>query len=122
MNKQWEFSVHSWNGGKARLDREVNNQRRQERKRSFDKDDEELDRGRTKKIKLDHGNDKSRNDSKYNPFQQHQNAADWRHINNQYRPNNCHLYSRPRHGGGGNYNRPPHHRFHHNKSRNHWRR
>lgn len=118
------FPVPSWNGGKARIDRDVDNERRQERKRPFDNDEDELDRGRTKKIKMYHKD--YRNDSKYNQFQEHHNNnIKWRQFsNNHYRTGNCHSYNgRPRHGGGGgNYNRPPYHRHHHNKSRNNWRR
>ncbi|XP_003425328.1 ubiquitin carboxyl-terminal hydrolase 36 isoform X1 [Nasonia vitripennis] len=124
---QWAYgntSVPSWNGGKARIDREVDNERRQERKRPFDNDEDELDRGRTKKVKMHHKD--YRNDTKYNQFQEHHNNnIKWRQLSNtRYRTGNCHSYNgRPRHGGGGgNYNRPPYHRHHHNKSRNNWRR
>lgn len=110
--------VHSWNGHKARLDRDVDNQRRQDRKRSFDNDENDLDRGRVKKVKMQ--NDyQARNDSKFNQYQEQQNQ--WRY-NNQYnnRHNNNHMY-RPRHGG--NHNRPHNNRYnHHNNPRHNWRR
>lgn len=108
-------SVHSWNGNKARLDRDVENQRRQDRKRPFDDDENDLDRGRVKKVKSQ-DNYKARNNSNFNQFQEHQNH-NWGY-NNHYRQHNYNM-NRPRHNG--NHNRH-NNRYHHNKSRNHWRR
>ncbi|XP_014213943.1 ubiquitin carboxyl-terminal hydrolase 36 isoform X3 [Copidosoma floridanum] len=120
------MGVLSWDGGKARLDREIDSDRRQEIvKRRYDDDDDEYDRGRTKKIKVHHNDHNNRgNDSRYNRFQEFENNK-WKYPNsnnnnNYYRYNNQ-SYHRPRHGG--NHNRSNHsRRFNHNKSRSHWRR
>lgn len=113
-------SVTNWNGNRTHLDREVDNDRREERKRHFNTDDEEIDRGRVKKVK-DHRTYEERSNSGYNPFQEYQNGKTWnRSLGGYYRK---HYYNtsnnvRPRHGR--NY-RPPHYRYH-NHSRAHWQR
>ncbi|XP_011876463.1 PREDICTED: ubiquitin carboxyl-terminal hydrolase 36-like [Vollenhovia emeryi] len=43
-------AVTNWSGNKTQLDRDVNNDRREERKRHFNADDEDIDKGRIKKI------------------------------------------------------------------------
>ncbi|XP_071870273.1 ubiquitin specific peptidase 36 [Bombus fervidus] len=113
-------SVANWNGNRTHLDREVDNDRREERKRHFNADDEEIDRGRVKKVK-DHRTYEERNNSGYNPFQEYQNGKTWnRSLGGYYRRHyyNTSNNARPRHGR--NY-RPPHYRYH-NHSRAHWQR
>ncbi|XP_050575626.1 ubiquitin carboxyl-terminal hydrolase 36 [Bombus affinis] len=113
-------SVTNWNGNRTHLDREVDNDRREERKRHFNADDEEIDRGRVKKVK-DHRTYDERSNSGYNPFQEYQNGKTWnRSLGGYYRRHyyNTSNNARPRHGR--NY-RPPHYRYH-NHSRAHWQR
>lgn len=114
------FTVTNWNGNRTHLDREVDNDRREERKRHFNADDEEIDRGRVKKVK-DHRTYEERSNSGYNPFQEYQNGKTWnRSLGGYYRRHyyNTSNNARPRHGR--NY-RPPHYRYH-NHSRAHWQR
>ena len=113
-------SVSNWNGNRTHLDREVDNDRREERKRHFNQDDEDIDRGRVKKVK-DHRGYEERSNSGYNPFQEYQNGKTWnRSLGGYYRRHyyNTSSHARPRHGR--NY-RPPHYRYH-NHSRAHWQR
>ena len=113
-------SVSNWNGNRTHLDREVDNDRREERKRHFNQDDEDIDRGRVKKVK-DHRGYEERSNSGYNPFQEYQNGKTWnRSLGGYYRRHyyNTSSHARPRHGR--NY-RPPHYRYH-NHSRVHWQR
>uniref|UniRef100_A0A182PQB8 Ubiquitin carboxyl-terminal hydrolase 36 n=1 Tax=Anopheles epiroticus TaxID=199890 RepID=A0A182PQB8_9DIPT len=67
--------VKSWNGQQTAMDRELANDRREERKRQIEEDREtEMDRGRTKKTKggSSTGGGSSNNGCN-NPFQQYQN-------------------------------------------------
>ncbi|KAJ8681566.1 hypothetical protein QAD02_017358 [Eretmocerus hayati] len=96
-SSQWAYgnsNVQSWNGGKARMDRDVDNQRRQDRKRPYD-DDSEIDRGRMKKVKM-HNGFKNHHDSKYNAFQERHNMTNgqWKSMGNHHRPNNGGHYER----------------------------
>ncbi|XP_015595201.1 ubiquitin carboxyl-terminal hydrolase 36 isoform X2 [Cephus cinctus] len=113
-------SVSNWNGGRAHLEREVDNERREERKRHFDPNDEEMDRGRVKKVKV-HRDYDGRSNAGYNPFQEYQNGKSWNRAPSGYHRKNYYntsSHSRPRYGS--NY-RPPHYRYH-NHSRDHWQR
>ncbi|CAL1683122.1 unnamed protein product [Lasius platythorax] len=106
-------SVTNWNGNRAQLDRDVDNDRREERKRHFNADDEEMDRGRVKKVK-DHSSRRSYNErstASYNSFQEYQNKTWNRSVNNSYHRRHYYntSYARPRHGN--NYGRPPHYRY-----------
>ncbi|XP_065084528.1 ubiquitin carboxyl-terminal hydrolase 36 isoform X2 [Ochlerotatus camptorhynchus] len=71
--------VRSWNGQQTNMDRELANERREDRKRQLEDDhDTEMDRGRTKKMKthFQHGRDQQRNgmqQQQQNPFQSYQN-------------------------------------------------
>ncbi|KAG7189421.1 hypothetical protein KM043_017125 [Ampulex compressa] len=94
-------SVSNWNGNRTHLDREIDNDRREERKRHFNVDDEELDRGRVKKVK-DHRMYEERANAGYNPFQEYQNGKTWNrstssgyHRRHYY---NTSSHARPRHG------------------------
>ncbi|EZA49592.1 hypothetical protein DMN91_005674 [Ooceraea biroi] len=109
-------SVTTWNGNRTQLDREVDNDRREERKRHFNADDEEMDRGRVKKVK-DHSSrrsyeERSNSSTSYNSFQEFQNSKNWnRSVNGYHRRHyyNTSTYARSRHG---NSYRPPHYRYH----------
>lgn len=70
-------TVSNWNGGRAHLEREVDNERREERKRHHDPEEEEMDRGKTKKLKNHHGYESGRSNPGYNPFQEYQNGKTW---------------------------------------------
>ncbi|XP_076248249.1 ubiquitin specific peptidase 36 isoform X2 [Calliopsis andreniformis] len=112
-------SVTNWNGNRTHLDREVDNDRREERKRHFNPDEEEIDRGRVKKVKDHRTYEES--STGYNPFQEYQNSKIWnRSEGSYYRRHyyNTSSHARPRYGR--NY-RPPHYRYH-NHSRAHWQR
>ncbi|KAG8041228.1 hypothetical protein G9C98_002216 [Cotesia typhae] len=110
-------SVTTWNGSRTQMDREVDNERREERKRHFNADDEEMDRGRTKKVKS-HREYESRSNPGYNPFQEYHNGKSWNRSNGSgnYRRyyNNNSSYNRQ---GHGNYR----HRYH-NNHRDHYHR
>ncbi|XP_072947305.1 uncharacterized protein scny [Epargyreus clarus] len=69
--------VASWAGTHSALARQVFDERREERKRALDATDE-MDRGRTKKIKFHHYNRFNNNRNAYNPFQEKQNKPHWR--------------------------------------------
>lgn len=107
-----EFLVTNWNGSRTQLDRDVDNDRREERKRHFNADDEEMDRGRVKKVK-DHSSRRSyneRSNANYNSFQEYQNKTWNRSVNSYHRRHYYNTsYVRPRHGN--NYGRPPHFRY-----------
>ncbi|CAK9804220.1 Ubiquitin carboxyl-terminal hydrolase 36 [Anthophora plagiata] len=111
-------SVTNWNGNRTHLEREVDNDRREERKRHFNVDDEEIDRGRVKKVK-DHRTYEERNSSGYNLFQEYQNGKTWNRSLGYYRRHYYNTSSHPRPRHGRNY-RPPHYRYNH--SRAHWQR
>ena len=100
------------------MDREVDDERRQERKRHLDPDDEEIDRGRTKKIK-NHRDYENRPNAGYNPFQEYQNVKSWNRSIGGYPRRN--FYNTPSHGRprySNNYRSQNNYRYNHN--RNHW--
>ncbi|KAK0172824.1 hypothetical protein PV328_006095 [Microctonus aethiopoides] len=113
-------SVTNWNGDRAHLEREVNNERREERKRHFDPDDEEMDRGRMKKIKC-HREYEGRSNPGFNSFQEYSNEKLWNRSNHdgshhrRYYDTSSHCKSR--HGK----HRQPYHK-HHSYSRDHCQR
>lgn len=119
----------NWNGNRTHLDREVDNERREERKRHYDEDDEELDRGRCRKIK-NHREHDGRTNSAYNPFEEYQNGKSWnnrsssggyhrRNGNNYY---NTSSNNRGRHGSNHRHHPYRHHNNHNSSSRDHWQR
>ncbi|XP_014220685.1 ubiquitin carboxyl-terminal hydrolase 36 isoform X2 [Trichogramma pretiosum] len=123
-------NVHSWNGGKARLDREVETQRHKERiKRRYDDEDDEIDKGRTKKVKTNHYdnnyNNKYHNSNgrDYNPFQEHQNNK-WRNnqMNNGHGNYNRNSYGNYNHRSWHNGGNRQHYRNHNHNKRNQRRR
>ncbi|XP_012538392.2 ubiquitin carboxyl-terminal hydrolase 36 isoform X2 [Monomorium pharaonis] len=114
-------SVANWNGNQTQLEHDIDNDRREERKRQFNTDDEEIDKGRTKKVK-NHTNRRSydeRSSTSYNSFQEHQNKTwnrsvngyhhNYHHHNHHHRRHYYNTSARSRHG---NSYRPPHYRFH----------
>ncbi|XP_032664961.1 ubiquitin carboxyl-terminal hydrolase 36-like isoform X2 [Odontomachus brunneus] len=103
-------SVLNWNGGRTQLDRDVENDRREERKRHFNADDEEIDRGRVKKVK-DRRSYEGRASMSYNSFQEYQNVKHWnRPVSNYHRRHYYNTsYGRSRHGNGY---RSQHYRYH----------
>lgn len=58
--------VSSWNGTRAQLDKEVNNERREERKRALS---DNSDQGRTKHAKIVNSNGSYKSNPGYNPIQ-----------------------------------------------------
>ncbi|XP_033321302.2 ubiquitin specific peptidase 36 [Megalopta genalis] len=113
-------TVLNWNGNRTHLDREVDNDRREERKRHFNTNDDDIDRGRVKKVK-DHRTYEDRSNTGYNPFQEYQNGKTWdRSLNNYHRRQyyNTSTHSRQRHG---RQYRSAHYRYH-SHSRAHWQR
>uniref|UniRef100_A0A336LW92 Ubiquitin carboxyl-terminal hydrolase n=1 Tax=Culicoides sonorensis TaxID=179676 RepID=A0A336LW92_CULSO len=97
-------SVTTWNGERTKMDMEVAQDKREDRKRQHQDDREtEMDRGRTKKVKLNRHEDFRRSDAYNNPFQQqqnrensHQNRAKWL-ANNQQK-----AFQNRNNGGGSN--------------------
>ncbi|XP_069701386.1 ubiquitin carboxyl-terminal hydrolase 36 [Periplaneta americana] len=66
-------NVTSWSGERSHMDEEVERDRKEDRKRSYDNSyNEEFDRGRVKKIKY-HQMDSHHNKPKYNVFQDYHN-------------------------------------------------
>ncbi|XP_028172565.1 ubiquitin carboxyl-terminal hydrolase 36 [Ostrinia furnacalis] len=94
--------VASWNGTHSAMSRQVFEEKRDERKRALEASDE-MDRGRSKKVKkFHHYNRFNNNRNGYNPFQEKQNKPHWG-GNFKYR----------------NERRPPHHfNKHHNNKYN----
>lgn len=65
--------VASWNGTKAQLTKEISNERREERKRSFS---DSLDQGKVKHQKTNN-NSPFKSNPGYNPVQEFHNAKNW---------------------------------------------
>lgn len=88
--------VNTWSGTHSAMSRQVFEERREERKRALEGADD-MDRGRTKKIKTFQHYNRFNNRNSYNPFQEKQNKPHW--------------------GGGFKYRadrRPHHFNKHHN--------
>lgn len=69
-------SVQTWNGERTKMDKELAEEKREDRKRQFHDDREtEMDRGRTKKVKKSYDDFRGRSECALNnnAFQQHQN-------------------------------------------------
>uniref|UniRef100_A0A8W7P6E6 Ubiquitin carboxyl-terminal hydrolase 36 n=1 Tax=Anopheles coluzzii TaxID=1518534 RepID=A0A8W7P6E6_ANOCL len=117
--------VKSWNGQQTAMDRELANDRREERKRQIEDDREtEMDRGRTKKTKAGTGGPNNNNNNnkwqqRQQPYQNHQtggggsngkwmgNGGNRNHFNNHHQNN-----YRGGGGGGGYYQNGNGHRHH----------
>ncbi|KAI4501237.1 hypothetical protein M0802_003610 [Mischocyttarus mexicanus] len=112
--------VTSWRGNRCHLDREVDNERREERKRHINPDDEEADRGRVKKVK-EHRMFGDRLGSGYNLFQEYQNGKTWNRSLSGYNRESYYVTSNnTRVRRNSNYRQ---HRYrYHNNSRVHWQR
>lgn len=67
--------MNSWEGGKSVLDSEIEGEKRNHKRYWSDEYEEELDQGKTKKVKKYHA-DYSFN-SGYNPFQKHQDHRNY---------------------------------------------
>lgn len=59
--------VNSWNGNRAQLDREINNEKREDRKRALSSDS--IDAGRVKHVRTNNGNSHNKTNPGYNPVQ-----------------------------------------------------
>jgi ubiquitin carboxyl-terminal hydrolase 36/42 len=83
--------VSSWNGTRAQLDKEINAERREERKRAFV---DNADQGKVKHQKMNNSYNKS--NPGYNPVQEFHNAKNWSQNNGSghykpfYNPGNRH--------------------------------
>ncbi|XP_049810550.1 ubiquitin carboxyl-terminal hydrolase 36 isoform X2 [Schistocerca nitens] len=89
--------VTSWGGERSYVDIELEKERDKERKRSLENlYDEELDRGRAKKMKFNNNSSSQHNSRpKYNSFQQYHNEKiRWNNSGNMFRPQ---VYYRPHH-------------------------
>lgn len=114
------FIVTNWRGNRCHLEREVDNDRREERKRHINADDEEADRGRVKKVK-EHRMFGERISTGYNLFQEYQNGKTWnRSISGYHRESYYNASNNTRLRRNSNY-RHPRYRYH-NNSRVHWQR
>ncbi|KAL2727692.1 ubiquitin carboxyl-terminal hydrolase 36 isoform X1 [Vespula maculifrons] len=112
--------VTNWRGNRCHLEREVDNDRREERKRHINADDEEADRGRVKKVK-EHRMFGDRISTGYNLFQEYQNGKTWnRSISGYHRESYYNASNNTRLRRNSNY-RHPRYRYH-NNSRVHWQR
>lgn len=110
--------VRSWNGQQANMERELINERREDRKRQVEDDREtEMDRGRIKKIKTQYYSRDQRDSGNQvqNPFQSYQNQQMNGGGNNRNKWNNhCNGF-----GGGGSKYGGGHHFQHRNYHNNH---
>ncbi|KXJ68745.1 hypothetical protein RP20_CCG001877 [Aedes albopictus] len=105
--------VRSWNGQQTNMDRELSNERREDRKRQYEDDcDTEMDRGRSKKVKthFHHQQQQQRQQHQQNPFQMHQqmNGANGGGGNNNFNRkwnnnNNNQFAGKYYQNRGGNY-------------------
>ncbi|XP_041986605.1 ubiquitin carboxyl-terminal hydrolase 36 [Aricia agestis] len=108
--------VQAWSGAHSSMSRQVFEERREERKRALEATDD-MDRGRTKKIKKFHYNRFNNNRNGYNPFQEKQNKPHWGHNfkyrgdrrpNHHFNKHNANKYKRfNRYSNGHHY--PRHH-------------
>ncbi|XP_061182057.1 ubiquitin carboxyl-terminal hydrolase 36-like isoform X1 [Saccostrea echinata] len=102
-------SVNSWEGGKSTLDTEVESEKKDRKRLWSDDYDEELDHGKTKKIKKNHSDYNVH--SGYNPFQKYQDHRNY--DNNRFKGglNGSHSF--------GGHNANTHHRdYRHEDHRN----
>ncbi|XP_043274573.1 ubiquitin carboxyl-terminal hydrolase 36 [Venturia canescens] len=119
-------SVPNWNGNRSHLGREVDNERREGRKRHLDPDEDEIDRGRIKKIKT-RGYETERSNPGYNPFQEYHNSKTWNRSSGGCFHRQRRFYDTS--SGGGNRSRynvgsykPQQKHRHYNHSRDYWQR
>jgi len=126
--------VATWNGEKTEIEKEVIQERREDRKRQHEEDRElDMDRGRTKKIKTYRPDERKQY---HNGFQDYQNRENAHHYRSKWLSDQRHDRDRDRHyynsrgqnknynnskqqkyysGGGNKYNKRP---FHHNRHYN----
>ncbi|XP_055614336.1 ubiquitin carboxyl-terminal hydrolase 36 isoform X2 [Uranotaenia lowii] len=108
--------VRSWNGQTTVMERELANDRREERKRQAEDDQEtEMDRGRTKKIKM-HMNGNGNQNGMHNYFQNYQNQVNGGGGNFQNNNRNNYKWNGGSNNGGkyGNGNQNYQNRMFHN--------
>lgn len=120
--------VRSWNGQQTNMDRELSNERREDRKRQYEDDcDTEMDRGRTKKVKTHfyHQQQRQQQQQQQNPFQMHQMNGGNNGGNNNNNNVNRKWNNNNQFGGGkffqnrgGNYYQNGNHPRNHNGFRN----
>ncbi|GAB0094623.1 Ubiquitin carboxyl-terminal hydrolase 36 [Sergentomyia squamirostris] len=99
-------SVHTWNGQKTAIEKEVQEDKKEERKRELEHLEEngEMDRGKVKRMKMHHPPGKD--NPGYNPFQEYQ-QRNWSWIQNGRQGYQGHIYRQKSHhynhyrGGGG---------------------
>ncbi|XP_063701016.1 ubiquitin carboxyl-terminal hydrolase 36 [Culicoides brevitarsis] len=95
-------NVQTWNGERTKMDKELAEEKREDRKRQFQDDREtEMDRGRTKKVKKSHEEFRSRSEHNGNAFQQQQNRENAHQNRAKWLANNR---SKAFHHHGGNKN------------------
>ncbi|XP_015189525.1 PREDICTED: ubiquitin carboxyl-terminal hydrolase 36-like [Polistes dominula] len=99
--------VTNWRGNRCHLDREVDNERREERKRHMNPDDEEADRGRVKKVKEHRMCGDRLGGTGYNVFQEFQNGKTWsRSVSGYNRESYYDTSNNPRPRRNSNYKHP----------------
>ncbi|XP_044753108.1 ubiquitin carboxyl-terminal hydrolase 36 [Coccinella septempunctata] len=104
-------SVSTWNGTRSRLDKEVANERREERKRTIEEVSDPIDQGRKKHVKT-HNNFKS--NPGYHPIEEYHSSKNWNHRNNNSNSRfygNKQFYNKNGHRHRYNF----HHKNYHNK-------
>lgn len=110
--------VTNWHGNRCYVEREVDNDRREERKR-HNTEDEEADRGRVKKVK-EHRMFGDRMSTGYNLFQEYQNGKSWnRSPSGYHRESYYNSSNNSRLRRNSNYRHP---RYRYHNSRVHWQR
>ncbi|CAH0547126.1 unnamed protein product [Brassicogethes aeneus] len=100
-HKGYSGPVSSWNGTRSILDKEINNERREERKRTIS---DSSDQGRSKNLKIASS---FKSNPGYNPIQEFHNTKNWSQINGV---NNYQSFNK----GGGRYRTFPYKKNHKN--------
>lgn len=101
--------VSTWSGTRSQLDKEVAQEKREDRKRSFA--DSSVDQGRVKHPKVSSSYSKNKSNPGYNPVQEYHNMKNWSNSNGSQ--------------GGSYHHKPFYHgsrhkrSFHHNKGNFH---
>nr|CAD7461954.1 unnamed protein product [Timema tahoe] len=112
-------NVSSWSGGRTHLDREVADERREERKRIHDNQyDEELDLGRVKKVKHHHDKDMEYR-PKHNVFQEYHNFKhQWNNNNKSGSYHNSHYPTKMNYTNNNSYKSRNHNNYRYNNNNN----
>ncbi|XP_018574854.1 ubiquitin carboxyl-terminal hydrolase 36 isoform X2 [Anoplophora glabripennis] len=96
--------VSTWNGTRSQLDKEISNERREDRKRSLA---DSSDQGRVKHQKI---NSNYKSNPGYNPIQEYHNAKNWNH-------NSSSGHYKPFYNNGNRHRRNFHHKNYHKNYR-----